>query len=279
MMERKLNSRIKVGEISMNQTLVNQTTIDVRECSAWMRSAGTIALKQMDCLEKQYDNNSIVTSADLKIEEFITQKIHASFPNHNVLSEGRSWDYKVGEDVWILDPIDGTRAFATGLPFWGISLAFFKNKQPVFGMFYMPAVNELYVGVDGKAFLNDKQLATVTAKVKDDPSTFLAVPSKVFHDYEINFPRIRSFGSLATHLAYVSRGIAIGTLTRRFYLWDIAGILPVLVATGIDILPLDGSHFSLDGLFKGAPAANECLVCHPDNYKRLRETIRPRNHI
>jgi len=252
--------------------------LNVLEWMYWIREAGNLALKQQHQLVKSYENDTIITSADITVQNFLIEKIRTRYPGHSILSEGGSLGNHADGPAWILDPIDGTRAYVNQLPFWGISLGLLEKSQMSFGIFYMPAVGEMYIGVNGQAFLNNKRLMPLNADIRKDPSTFLAVPSRVFHQFEIEYHRIRSFGSLATHLAYVARGIAIGALTRRFYLWDVAGMLPILEATGIKVFQLNGQVFDPSLLLDGRPVSSECLVCHPALTPEIAEKIKSRGN-
>jgi fructose-1,6-bisphosphatase/inositol monophosphatase family enzyme len=241
-----------------------------------VRQAGKLAISARKSMTQSLENSTFVTSADQEVEHFLVTEIKKHYPDHSILSEGLGLQGSNEQHVWVIDPIDGTRAFASGLHTWGISVGYFLNRQIKFGIFYMPDVKEMYVGVNERAYLNGKKLPNVLKSLDKNLSTFLAIPSKILSTYDISYPRIRSFGSMAVHLAYVARGIAIGALTRNFWLWDIAGILPILYATGISIEYLDGTMFNADQLLDGSSAPSPCIACHPSMMDKLRKSIRVR---
>ena len=112
----------------------------------------------------------------------------------------------------------------------------------------MPAVGDLFWGNADGAFYNGQPLLPRDTASLDDPLAFLAVPSNAHLLYNISFGRLRSLGSVAAHLTYVARGAAIGALTRRVKLWDLAGVLPILKHTGIELRYLSGAPFDVRDL-------------------------------
>ncbi len=150
------------------------------------------------------------------------------------------------EFAWAIDPIDGTRAFASGLPVWGISAGVLRHGQPWAGGFYLPVTGEMYwgsVAEPGQAWYNQRRIPRLAPPDPDSMLTFLAVPSDFHHHFEVGTPRIRSMGSTAAHLAYVATGAALGMLTSKTNLWDIAGVLPLALAVGVELATCRGVHF------------------------------------
>ena len=149
----------------------------------------------------------------------------------------------------MIDPLDGTRAYASGLPIWGVSVGVLRNGKPLAGGFYMPAVDELYWGDETGAFLDGRPLPPPAVSL-DDPLAFLAVPSNSHLLYDISFHRLRSLGSTAAHLIYVAR--------RRNWRADPAGQglgpgrrAADLRHTGIELRYLSGAPFDICDLLPG----------------------------
>ncbi len=110
---------------------------------------------ELDIEHKQ--DNSPVTIADQETEQFIREALKTRFPHHAIFGEEFGRETHSSEYEWIIDPIDGTRAFVSGMPLYGMLLALLKNDQPQLGIVRMPELNEVYVG-DGKATtLNQSQ--------------------------------------------------------------------------------------------------------------------------
>lgn len=98
-----------------------------------------------------------VTEADRAAEAVMRRMIRTSLPSHGILGEEFGAERIDAECVWVLDPIDGTRAFIAGLPTWGTLIGLTRNGVPVRGMMHQPYL--------GERFLGDGHSATVrTAK-------------------------------------------------------------------------------------------------------------------
>jgi myo-inositol-1(or 4)-monophosphatase len=90
-----------------------------------------------------------VTEADRGAEAAMRRLIAQTFPAHGVVGEEYGQDRPDAEYVWVLDPIDGTKSFISGLPTWGTLIGLMHNGQPVYGMMSQPFTRERYFG-DGK---------------------------------------------------------------------------------------------------------------------------------
>ena len=181
--------------------------------------------------------------------------------------------------TWIIDPIDGTRAFASGLPVWGISVGVFYQGYPYAGVFYMPATREMHWGNNTQAFCNDRELFPKYALDIDSPLAFIAVPSNAHRHYEISFNRLRSLGSTTAHLAYVARHVAVAALTRQIYLWDIASVLPILNATGVGLIYLSGKPLELSALMDGSLSPEPVVAAPIDIIEDVRALIHQKTDV
>ena len=137
----------------------------------------------------------------------------------------------------------------------------------------MPVTNEMYWGTRQQAFYNDQPIAPIKEIDLDSPLVFLAVPSSAHLHFTICYPRVRALGSTAAHLAYTMTGAAVGALTRSIYLWDIAGVLPLLAATGIEITTLSGNSYQPATMGNGEKAPEPLLAAHPSVAKTIRAAI------
>ncbi len=87
-----------------------------------------------------------VTAADRGAEAEIRRLIAARFPEHGVIGEEYGEDRPDGEFVWILDPVDGTRAFMAGLPLWTHLIGLRFQGEPLLGLIGQPCLDEVYLG-------------------------------------------------------------------------------------------------------------------------------------
>ena len=90
-----------------------------------------------------------VTQADRAAEAAIRQRIRARYPAHGVIGEEYGADRPEADYVWVLDPVDGTRAFIAGLPVWTTLIALCHETRPVLGLIAQPVLGELFVGGPG----------------------------------------------------------------------------------------------------------------------------------
>lgn len=246
-------------------------------CS-WLEEAGGIALqhyRQVQTVELKLDGTP-ATAVDHAIEAFLLQRIADRYPTHQVLTEESGVHGDKSEFTWVIDPLDGTRAFAGGLPIWGISVGVLQHGEPLAGAFYLPALREIYCGDNACALFNDQPLVPRPPADLDDPLAFLLVPSNSHLTHDIAFRRVRSLGSTAAHLVYVARGVAVGALTRRVKLWDLAGVLPILRHTGIELRYVSGAPVHIGDLLGGQPTAEPLLAAAPHLMAQLMAVIRPR---
>jgi myo-inositol-1(or 4)-monophosphatase len=92
-----------------------------------------------------------VTEADRAAEAAIRHRIRALFPHHGVMGEEYGSNRLDAEFVWVLDPIDGTKSFITGMPGWGTLIGLLRNGQPCYGMMHQPFTKERFSGDGGSA--------------------------------------------------------------------------------------------------------------------------------
>ena len=91
-------------------------------------------------------DRSLVTQMDMMIETRLREMIAARFPDHGIIGEEQDWDRAGAHAVWVLDPIDGTRAFIAGLPVWTTLIALRQEGEPVLSSIGQPYVGEVFIG-------------------------------------------------------------------------------------------------------------------------------------
>jgi myo-inositol-1(or 4)-monophosphatase len=90
-----------------------------------------------------------VTAADRAAETAMRTLIRQSFPGHGIIGEEFGNERTDAEYVWVLDPIDGTKSFITGMPAWGTLIALARSGAPVYGMMHQPFTRERFTGDGG----------------------------------------------------------------------------------------------------------------------------------
>jgi inositol-phosphate phosphatase/L-galactose 1-phosphate phosphatase/histidinol-phosphatase len=94
---------------------------------------------------------SPVTAADRAAEAAMRRLINARFPNHGIIGEEYGREHDDAEFVWVLDPIDGTKSFISGVPLFGTLIALARNQRPILGIIDQPISRERWRGAEGHA--------------------------------------------------------------------------------------------------------------------------------
>ena len=248
---------------------------DIQQINAWLVEAGKAACTALATATYNLKpDRTPVSTADFYVETYLAERLQDRFPDQRLVTEETGVMGASSDWLWALDPIDGTKIFLAGLPTWGISLGLLVKGQPAAGFFHMPATGDLYWAWEEGAFWNGQRLARVEAQDYHDPLMFVAVPSNAHQKYRIRYPRLRSFGSTAAHLAWLARGVAIGVITRHVSLWDLAGVLPLLAQTGIRIEYLSGRPLDFAALLDGQTTPEPLLAASYQWFDKLRSAIR-----
>jgi len=244
----------------------------------WIREAGDIALRyyQTQLTRHQKDDHSPVTEADHAVEKFLIAKIRQHYPGHAIISEESGRDGLQSEFVWVIDPIDGTRVFIDGLPLWCISVGLLRQGEAYRGVVYLPVINEIYYTDDeGVVFWNKRPLKG-QLQAEWTPDSFIGVPSEIHTYFDIDFGRLRAFGSAVAHQVYVARGTAVAAFQRRLSLWDVVAAQAILAGAGGTAVYLDGSPVLMPEVLQLGRCRGPVLVGHPLVVKKLLPRIKPK---
>ena len=179
--------------------------------------------------------SDFVSNADIKAEKIIIEELIKSKRNYSIISE-ESED-KIGNDkdnVWIIDPIDGTTNFLHGIPHFAISIALKSKNEIVSGLIFDPIKDEMFYAEKNNGAYCNNQRIRVSSKKNLENCLFATGGSNI---NEINIKKdilIRKSGSAALDLAYVASGKFDGYFQKKLNIWDIAaGIILVKEAGGI----------------------------------------------
>jgi fructose-1,6-bisphosphatase/inositol monophosphatase family enzyme len=253
--------------------------MELQQVRAWAREAGQIGLHYYNAVEaRRKPDRSYVTAADEEIEVLLRARIKAAYPDHGIVGEEQGQQNIDAEYLWALDPIDGTGAFVSGLPIWGISIGLLRHGQPILGCFYMPVMDEWYeADLTGPALFNGQPIEVMRDGLLDSEA-WICVPSNVHRRYTIDYPgKIRSLGSMAAYVCYVARGTAAGALVGQPKLWDVAAGMAVLErAGGIARLLRSGAPLDVRAMLSGRSAPEPVVVGSPATVALLLERIRLR---
>ena len=179
------------------------------------RNAGKILMKYYQSDNKEVKMKGVdnpVTIADNEADQYLCDFLTGEFPNDGWLSEETvDTDERLNKDrVWIVDPLDGTKEFIEGIPHFSVSIGLVYNSEPVVGVIYNPATDEMFSCQKGKGvYLNgNKVIASKKNLLIDSKITVSRSELKrnEWEPYKNNFKSIDPIGSVAYKLALVSAG-------------------------------------------------------------------------
>ncbi len=175
--------------------------------------------------------SDFVTNADIKVEKILIEELSIAKKHFSILSEESGFlKNKDKENIWIIDPIDGTSNFLHGIPHFAISIALQSHGEIISGLIFDPIKNEMFFGEKNNgSYLNNKRIR-VSKRKKINESLF-ATNGKKFKEAQLHN---RKTGSAALDMAYVASGRYDGYFQENLSLWDIAaGVILVKEAGGI----------------------------------------------
>ena len=135
-----------------------------------------------------------VTLADMEIETRLREEIAREFPNHGILGEEHEGVNLSAEWVWVLDPIDGTKAFTCGKPQFGTLVALTHHGEPLIGVIDQPITDERWVGLKGSGATFNGAPMQVSGKRKPLSETIVLVtaPEQFTGDGATAFARLKA---------------------------------------------------------------------------------------
>lgn len=173
------------------------------------------------------EDQTIVTEADRAIETFIRQSVSQQFPNYGFIGEETEEHHK--EVSWIVDPIDGTVAFARNIPEFAIVISLKAKDETVFSCIYRPYLQELYTAFKNEgAFLDNKKITTSTVTSLENSLVSLDsgnIHKKVYPQRILAILpryRVRIGHSAAVESSYVASGKVDALIKFKQSVWDVA---------------------------------------------------------
>ncbi len=183
-------------------------------------------------------DNTPVTLADKGAEELLRSLINKKFPDHGIIGEEHGNENETAEFVWVLDPIDGTKSFITGVPLWGTLIALLHNGQPVLGCINQPILDQLMIGDGETTTLNGNRVQTRACKRIEDATLLTSDPLNIRKvlgvqaDAYVSQARlVRTWGDCYGYLL-VASGQADVMIDPLMCPWDIAALVPIIRGSG-----------------------------------------------
>ena len=182
-----------------------------------VREAGSMAQEMVSRARviRRKEYGEIVTDGDISSEEHVISSLKKLFPDHGFDSEERGRENPDAEYVWILDPIDGTKYYAKGVPLYSVSLALARHGELILGAVYTPELERMYCAtMGGGATLNGKTIRCSSETRLEKASVCLEIPSRDSPRDELRWALERMVVLIES--AYRVRIIGVGSLGLCF---------------------------------------------------------------
>ena len=224
-------------------------------------------------------DGSPVTSVDLAVERALRARIEEAYPDHGILGEEFDDRNLDAEWIWVLDPIDGTRQFASGLSNYGVLIALCQQGQPLLGVICQPRIGDVYLGIAGQgAWLNGQAIQSrPTERIEQaiacfaDPDSFrggtLAGLESLRRrsDWNVYDGSCIGFGALAAgHLD-------LCLCSDNLDAFDICALVPVVEGAGGRISNWRGGPLTIAS--EGAIVASATPALHEEALALLAEAV------
>lgn len=219
------------------------------------------------------DRQDILTNIDLQAEEIIVNAISKIFPNHNINSEEAGIIDNNSEFTWVIDPLDGTKEYFRGLPYYSICISLENKKEILMACIYIPGSNELYSAVKGLGAFENKSLRLRVSNQRKLDSTIIAAHPP---NYKVKEPEFSKNWNILARVAKCSYRLrptaydniilcylAKGAFDAYFVLieegpkwWDVAPGLLIAQEAGAKITNRYGDPLTMDNLKDGIVVSN-----------------------
>jgi myo-inositol-1(or 4)-monophosphatase len=183
-----------------------------------------------------------VTAADRAAEDAMRSLIRETFPEHGILGEEYGSEHTDAEYVWVLDPIDGTKSFISGMIGWGTLIGLMRFGEPVYGMMHQPFTRERFTGDSGAAHYRgpagDRDLHVRPCADLSDAVLFTTSPLLMKPDDRTSFSKVENKAKLSRYggdcyaycmLAAGQIDLVIETGLKPH---DIVALIPIILGAG-----------------------------------------------
>jgi histidinol phosphatase-like enzyme (inositol monophosphatase family) len=191
-----------------------------------------------------------VTEADREAERAIKALILKEFPDHGVLGEEHGAENAASRYIWVIDPIDGTRAFISGLPVWGTLVGLTIDGEAVAGLMSQPFTGELFYATDSASHYEGpggpRILRTRPTTRLADATLFTTTPAlykdgkRTLYDRLEGSVRLARYGTDCYAFAMVAAGHADIVADPGLQPYDIVALIPIIEKAGGVVTTFDG---------------------------------------
>jgi myo-inositol-1(or 4)-monophosphatase len=216
------------------------------------------------------DGGSPVTEADILVDRFLECRLTPLFPEAGWLSEEAidSAERLAKELVLVVDPIDGTRGFASGHAVWAIAVALVRFGRPIVGVVHAPALQETYVASEGGGARLNGETIRVSSRGELALGSKVSAPARLAEDLRragLAFDLQPRLPSLALRIAHVARGdLDANFASQNAHDWDLAAADLILQEAGGRLATFDGCAIT----YNRVDTRHGALVAAPDAIHR-----------
>lgn len=244
-------------------------------------AAGEIALRYWKRAPDSWDKGGgagPVSEADLAVNKMLVEELRGARPEYGWLSEESEDDPArlSAKRCFIVDPLDGTRAFLAGEAAFAHALAVVEDGRPVAGVVHLPALGLTYAAeADGPATLNGKPIRAKSVAVADQAQILTSGAVSEPHNWRADVPRFKRVfrPSLAWRLCLVAEGRFDAALSLRpTWEWDIAAGALIAEAAGALATDRTGARFRFNS---AQPSANGLVIAPPALHADLIARLSP----
>lgn len=181
-----------------------------------------------------------------------------------------------GKHIFIIDPLDGTTNFASGLPYFGVSIAYARDKNTLVGVVYVPIKDEYFIAEKGRGTykIKDKKRQKLSINCTSLTNCLVAthtsseknLKEKQFKIYQKLLPsvrQIRMMGSAVVDTCYMADNIFSLYINGHTFIWDIAAAKLIVEESGGVAVDWKGNEIKLD--FSHPEKQYQIIACHPKN--------------
>lgn len=210
-----------------------------------------------------------VTIADKAAEDAMRALIAQRYPEHGILGEEAGIAVGSSPLTWVLDPIDGTRAFITGLPLWGTLIALNDGTRPLLGVMNQPFTGERFVGTPAGAWRSGTPLKTrpcadlaSATLMCTTPDMFDTAERKAAFEAVAGRARLLRYGGDCYAYCMLASGFVDVIVEASLQPYDVQALMPIIEGAGGVITAWDGSSAQHGGCVVacGDPALHAQVV-------------------
>ena len=213
------------------------------------------------------DDASPVTEADRASEAAMRRILDAERPGDGIIGEEYGEERGQANRVWVLDPIDGTRAFIAGRPLFGTLIALIQDGRPVLGVIDQPIIGDRWVGAKGRPTLfNGEPAHTRTCSGVADAHLGTTSPAAFPGDDLTNFQRLSGaardtlWGGDCHNYGLVASGHLDAVIESGLKLYDFAALVPVVEGAGGRMTDWQGRDLDRDSAGHVIAAGDPSLI-------------------